>query len=149
LTVGDPILRTGAALSVELGPGLCAFLLCDLTVGIVNNIFDGIQRPLDAIQKISNSIYIPRGLSTQALDRHKKWHFIPAGFKIGDQVSGGDIIGTVRENNIITHRIMVNPKARGEITWIGEAGEYTCDVRRTTDLTYVLRTTFWSWSLVT
>eukprot|EP01127_Copromyxa_protea_P005733 TRINITY_DN15594_c0_g1_i1.p1 TRINITY_DN15594_c0_g1~~TRINITY_DN15594_c0_g1_i1.p1 ORF type:complete len:630 (-),score=169.47 TRINITY_DN15594_c0_g1_i1:44-1798(-) len=115
LTVGDPILRTGAALSVELGPG------------ILDNIFDGIQRPLDAIAKLSGGIYIPRGLTTQALDREKKWHFVPSGYKVGDQVSGGDIIGTVRENNIITHRIMINPKARGEITWIGEAGEYTCD----------------------
>lgn len=119
MIVGDPILRTGAALSVELGPG------------IVNNIFDGIQRPLDAIQQMSNSIYIPRGLSTQALDRAKEWDFVPAGFKVGDQVSGGDIIGTVRENNIITHRIMIPPKARGEITWIGEAGKYRVDVRHT------------------
>lgn len=101
---------------------------CANGLGIVNNIFDGIQRPLDAIQKISNSIYIPRGLSTQALDREKQWDFVPANFKVGDHVSGGDIIGTVRENNIITHRIMVNPKARGEITWLGAAGKYTCDV---------------------
>jgi len=115
LQVGDPILRTGAALSVELGPG------------IVNNIFDGIQRPLDKIQELSQSIYIPRGLSTQALDRDKEWDFVPAKFKVGDQVSGGDIIGTVVENNIITHRVMVFPKARGEITFLASAGKYTLD----------------------
>eukprot|EP01126_Amoeba_proteus_P013682 TRINITY_DN1586_c0_g1_i11.p1 TRINITY_DN1586_c0_g1~~TRINITY_DN1586_c0_g1_i11.p1 ORF type:complete len:524 (-),score=101.85 TRINITY_DN1586_c0_g1_i11:122-1693(-) len=93
----------------------------------MDNIFDGIQRPLEAIQRMAQSIYIPRGLSTTALDRSKVWHFVPASFRVGDQVSGGDIIGTVRENNMITHRILISPKARGEVTWIGPEGDYRLD----------------------
>jgi V-type H+-transporting ATPase subunit A len=63
LTVGDPVLRTGSSLSVDLGPG------------ILNNIFDGIQRPLNAIRKESQSIYIPRGINPDALDLYKEWEF--------------------------------------------------------------------------
>lgn len=69
LSVGDPVLRTGSPLSVELGPG------------IMDNIFDGIQRPLRTIKELSKSIYIPKGLRTQALDRQKMWEFTPASFK--------------------------------------------------------------------
>ncbi|KAJ3284132.1 hypothetical protein HDU79_008489 [Rhizoclosmatium sp. JEL0117] len=112
LTVGDPVLRTGKPLSVELGPGLCG------------NIFDGIQRPLKAIQDISNSIYIPRGISTPALDKGLDWEFTPINFKVGDHVTGGDIYGVVQENSLITHSIMVPPKARGTITYIAPKGTY-------------------------
>ncbi|KAJ3071889.1 H(+)-transporting V1 sector ATPase subunit A [Podochytrium sp. JEL0797] len=112
LTVGDPVLRTGKPLSVELGPGLCG------------NIFDGIQRPLKAIQEISNSIYIPRGISTPALDKSLDWEFTPINFKVGDHVTGGDIYGLVPENSLITHSIMVPPKARGTITYIAPKGTY-------------------------
>jgi hypothetical protein len=70
LTVGDPVLRTGSALSVELGPG------------IMDNIFDGIQRPLKAIKEMSKSIYIPKGLRTVALDRKRTWHFTPLNYKV-------------------------------------------------------------------
>ncbi|EEB86861.1 hypothetical protein MPER_16032, partial [Moniliophthora perniciosa FA553] len=69
VTVGDPVLRTGKPLSVELGPGL------------MGNIVDGIQRPLRSIQQLSKSIYIPRGINTDALDRSLKWDFNPASFK--------------------------------------------------------------------
>jgi len=114
LTVGDPVLRTGSALAVELGPG------------ILNNIFDGIQRPLRQIQEVSKSIYIPNGLNVLALDRQKLWDFAPDTFKVGDHVTGGDIIGTVRENELVaTHKIMVPPKAMGQITYIAPAGNYT------------------------
>eukprot|EP01128_Nolandella_sp_AFSM9_P000687 TRINITY_DN10828_c0_g1_i1.p1 TRINITY_DN10828_c0_g1~~TRINITY_DN10828_c0_g1_i1.p1 ORF type:complete len:633 (-),score=189.09 TRINITY_DN10828_c0_g1_i1:182-2080(-) len=114
LSVGDPVLRTGSPLSVELGPG------------ILDNIFDGIQRPLKTIKELSQSIYIPKGLRTQALDRHKQWEFTPANFKVGDLVTGGDIYGIVRENDLITsHKIMVPPKARGEIKYLAPAGLYT------------------------
>lgn len=115
LRVGDPVLRTGSPLSVELGPG------------ILDNIFDGIQRPLQAIREASNgSIYIPKGIRTEALDKTKLWAFEPsANVKVGDHVSGGDIVGTVRENDLVTHRIMLPPKAMGVLRWVAPAGKYT------------------------
>ncbi|KAL1903195.1 H(+)-transporting V1 sector ATPase subunit A [Sporothrix stenoceras] len=113
--VGDPVLRTGKPLSVELGPGL------------LNNIYDGIQRPLASIADVSKSIYIPRGIATHALDREKKWEFRPT-MKVGDHIAGGDVWGIVHENSFITeHKIMLPPRARGTIKRIVEAGEYTVD----------------------
>ncbi|KAF9070342.1 ATP synthase alpha/beta family, nucleotide-binding domain-containing protein [Rhodocollybia butyracea] len=100
VTVGDPVLRTGKPLSVELGPGL------------MGNIVDGIQRPLRSIQELSKSIYIPRGINTDALDRSLQWDFNPASFsilKVGDHISGGDIFGTVYENSLVdNHKIMLS-----------------------------------------
>ncbi|KAI9356300.1 ATP synthase alpha/beta family, nucleotide-binding domain-containing protein [Zopfochytrium polystomum] len=112
LTVGDPVLRTGKPLSVELGPG------------ISGNIYDGIQRPLKSIQDISNSIYIPRGINTAALDMKIDWDFEPTNVKVGDHVTGGDIYGVVYENSLITHNIMLPPKARGTVTYIAPKGSY-------------------------
>ncbi|KAL1852779.1 hypothetical protein VTK73DRAFT_9161 [Phialemonium thermophilum] len=115
LMVGDPVTRTGKPLSVELGPGL------------LNNIYDGIQRPLEKIFQISKSIYIPRGIATVALDREKKWDFTPT-MKVGDHISGGDVWGTVYENSFISvHKIMLPPRARGTITRIAPKGSYTVD----------------------
>ena len=74
VTVGDPVLRTGKPLSVELGPGI-RFSRGILIKGLMESIYDGIQRPLKAIRAISNSIYIPRGIATDALDRDKGWDF--------------------------------------------------------------------------
>ncbi|CAE6517261.1 unnamed protein product [Rhizoctonia solani] len=114
VTVGDPVLRTGKPLSVELGPGL------------MENIVDGIQRPLRAIQESSKSIYIPRGINTDALDRSIKWDFTPGQFKVGDHISGGDIFGSVYENSLVdNHKIMLPPRALGTITSIAEKGSYT------------------------
>ena len=80
LTAGDPVLRTRKPLSVELGPGLCG------------NIFDGIQRPLKAIEELSGSIYLPKGIATTALDRGIKWDFTPnSALSIGDHITGGDV----------------------------------------------------------
>ncbi|KAG5973520.1 H(+)-transporting V1 sector ATPase subunit A [Claviceps cyperi] len=111
--VGDPVTRTGKPLSVELGPGL------------LNGIYDGIQRPLEAIAKVSKSIYIPRGISVPALDRTKKWEFTPT-MKVGEHISGGDVWGTVFENSFIsTHRIIFPPRARGIIRKIAPKGTYT------------------------
>ncbi|KAF4584467.1 V-type proton ATPase catalytic subunit A [Ophiocordyceps camponoti-floridani] len=113
--VGDPVTRTGKPLSVELGPGL------------LNGIYDGIQRPLEDIAKAAKSIYIPRGISIPALDRNKKWKFTPS-LKVGDRISGGDVWGTVFENSFIsTHRILFPPRARGIITKIASEGEYTVE----------------------
>ncbi|KAB5595680.1 TFP1p-H+-ATPase [Ceratobasidium theobromae] len=114
VTVGDPVLRTGKPLSVELGPGL------------MENIVDGIQRPLRAIQEASRSIYIPRGINTDALDRNIKWDFTSGQFKVGDHISGGDIFGSVYENSLVdNHKIMLPPRALGTITSIAEKGSYT------------------------
>lgn len=81
------MLRTGKPLSVELGPGkphlvLAAMIHLIVRLGLMENIVDGIQRPLRAIQESSKSIYIPRGINTDALDRGIKWDFTPADFKV-------------------------------------------------------------------
>ncbi|GAV53115.1 hypothetical protein ZYGR_0AI03970 [Zygosaccharomyces rouxii] len=116
VTVGDPVLRTGKPLSVELGPGL------------METIYDGIQRPLKSIKDKSESIYIPRGVNVPALSRDAKWHFVPSNHTVGDHLAGGDIFGTVFENNLIeSHKIMLPPRARGTITWIATEGEYTIE----------------------
>lgn len=116
LTSGDPVLRTGRPLCVELGPGLCG------------NIFDGIQRPLDAIKAQSGSIYIPQGVTPDNLRRDFLWEFTPqVGLKAGMHVTGGDILGKVQENTLITHQILVPPKGRGTLTYMAPAGNYTID----------------------
>ena len=109
---GDPVISTGSPLSVELGPGL------------IESIFDGIQRPLTAIYKKAGD-RITRGVEVQSLDHSKKWAF-EARAKKGDVVKGGDIIGVVQETSVVEHRIMVPPELSGEITAI-KSGEYTLD----------------------
>ncbi|KAK9894770.1 V-type proton ATPase catalytic subunit A [Cystobasidium minutum MCA 4210] len=116
MTIGDPVLRTGKPLSVELGPGL------------MGNIYDGIQRPLKSISELSESIYIPRGINTDALSRTAQWDFTPTDYKVGDHITGGDIYGHVYENSLLNkHAIMLGPRARGTITHIAEKGTYTVD----------------------
>lgn len=117
VTVGDPVYRTGKPLSVELGPGL------------METIYDGIQRPLKGISDVSQSIYIPRGINVPALDREKKWKFTPSDkFKVGDNITGGDVFGSVVENTLLSdHKILLPPRARGKITRIAGKGEYTVD----------------------
>eukprot|EP00128_Syssomonas_multiformis_P016878 Colp12_sorted_trinity150504_noHs@8163 len=112
VSVGDPVLKSGRPLSVELGPGLMA------------NIYDGIQRPLKEINETTQSIYIPRGVDTPALNKTKQWEFKPTTFKVGDHITGGDVFGTVQENNLVLHKIVLNPKARGTITYIAPPGMY-------------------------
>merc|ERR1712232_156860 len=98
LTVGDPLVKTGLPLSLELGPG------------ILDGIYDGIQRPLERIMKISDSVFVPRGIDVPNLDRDKTWQFTPQNVKTGDIVTGGDIVGVVRENGLFReHFIMVPP----------------------------------------
>ncbi|XP_041470527.1 V-type proton ATPase catalytic subunit A-like [Lytechinus variegatus] len=113
VSVGDPVLRSGTPLSVELGPG------------ILDNIFDGIQRPLQDINDLTQSIYIPRGVNVKALSRTKKWDFKPyPGIRVGSHITGGDYYGMVPENTLIEHRLMLPPKQRGTVTWIAEPGSY-------------------------
>jgi len=117
LTVGDPVTRTQAPLCVELGPG------------IMDNIFDGIQRPLKDIADVVGDVFIPRGVNVPNLDRDKRWRFTASqDFKVGDQVSGGDVIGIVFENDIITeHKILVPPNVAGKIKSITGSGTYTIE----------------------
>ena len=114
VTVGDPVLRTGRPLSVELGPG------------IMGAIFDGIQRPLKDINEMTQSIYIPKGINTDALSITAEWDFChQGGIKVGSHVSGGDVYGLVHENNLIKHKVLLPPKARGTVTYIAPPGNYT------------------------
>lgn len=116
LTIGDPVERTGAPLQVELGPG------------IMNNIFDGIQRPLEVIANQTKSVFIPRGITVNALDHEKKWEFFPSSdIKVGDVVAGGYIIGDVPENDMILHKIMIPPNVRGRVKSFVKTGNYTLD----------------------
>ncbi|XP_008706459.1 V-type proton ATPase catalytic subunit A [Ursus maritimus] len=118
VSVGDPVLRTGKPLSVELGPG------------IMGAIFDGIQRPLSDISSQTQSIYIPRGVNVSALSRDVKWDFTPCkNLRVGSHITGGDIYGIVNENSLIKHKIMLPPRNRGTVTYIAPPGNYdTSDV---------------------
>lgn len=131
---GSPVVSTGVPLSVELGPGL------------LENIFDGIQRPLETMRKSIGS-NITRGISIPALDRDKKWYFRPVAAE-GSMVTAGDIIGTVRENSIFEHRIMAPFGIEGIIEKINE-GEFTIEetvaVVKTADGTSVDLTMMQKW----
>ncbi len=102
---GQPVVRTGEPLSVELGPGL------------IRSIYDGIQRPLDVLAQDFGE-YIVRGTQRPALDRSKKWDFVPLA-RVGDVVKGGDILGTVEESALVSHKIMVPPGKSGTVGKIG------------------------------
>ena len=108
---GAEVVTTGAPMSVELGPGM------------IEGIYDGIQRPLEKIvQKVGPSI--TRGVEVPAIDHEKKWEFTPA-VASGTEVTGGDIIGTVPETEAVLHKIMVPPNMSGKITKIVSKGNYT------------------------
>ncbi|KEH28525.1 V-type proton ATPase catalytic subunit A [Medicago truncatula] len=113
LMVNDPVLRTHKPLSVELGPG------------ILGNIFDGIQRPLKTIAKISADVYIPRGVSVPALDKDTLWEFQPKKIGEGDLLTGGDLYATVFENSLMEHRVALPPDAMGKVTYVAPAGQYS------------------------
>lgn len=112
LGTGEDVMSTNEPLSVELGPG------------IIEGIYDGIQRPLNKLVEATGD-RIARGVSMSALDREKKWKFVPKVAK-GDKVSAGDIIGTVQENKVVEHRIMVPFGVEGTVSKISE-GEFTID----------------------
>lgn len=102
---GDSVYRTGKTMSAALAPGL------------LESIYDGVQRPLKAIEEASGSVYIKRGIDADALNKTKKWDF-KATVKVGDKVIGGDILGTVDETKLIVHKVMVPPNLSGVITSI-------------------------------
>ncbi|MDU7884839.1 MAG: V-type ATP synthase subunit A [Clostridium perfringens] len=110
---GDPVITTGEPLSVELGPGL------------IESMFDGIQRPLDAFMKAANSAFLSKGVEVKSLNREKKWPFVPTA-KVGDKVSAGDVIGTVQETAVVLHRIMVPLGVEGTIKEI-KAGDFNVE----------------------
>ena len=108
---GEPVESTGVPMSVELGPGL------------IGSIYDGIQRPLDAIMEVTGGNLLNRGVEVPSLKRDKKWEFVPTA-QVGDKVTGGDIIGTVQETDVVQQKIMIPVGVAGTITYIS-AGEYT------------------------
>ncbi len=103
---GEPVYSTGAPLSVELAPGL------------IESIYDGIQRPLDVLRAKTGD-RINRGVEVNPLDQEKLWDFHPTA-KVGDELIGGDILGTVQESEAVEHRVMVPPYVSGKLTWIHE-----------------------------
>ncbi|RKX94905.1 MAG: V-type ATP synthase subunit A, partial [Spirochaetes bacterium] len=109
LGVGEPVYLTGEPLSVELGPGL------------IESIYDGVQRPLDMIKEVAGD-FITRGIDLPGLSREKVWEF-KATAKTGDKVSEGDVLGEVKETVLVDHKIMVPPGINGVIKKI-ESGSY-------------------------
>ncbi|MBQ4105350.1 MAG: V-type ATP synthase subunit A [Clostridia bacterium] len=112
LAPGEPVESTGSPLSVELGPGL------------ISNIYDGIQRPLEDIMRLSGNS-LKRGVEVPSLSREKKWTFV-ASVKVGDRVASGDVTGTVQETEVVEHKILVPPHVSGVIKSIA-TGEFTVD----------------------
>ena len=117
---GDEVISTGSPLSVELGPGL------------IEQMFDGIQRPLEALQ-LEKGDFLERGANVAKLNREKKWHFTPV-VKVGDMVEAGDVIGTVQETSVVLHKIMLPYGVRGTVKSVFE-GEYTVE-----DTVYTIET---------
>ena len=114
---GEPVASTGLPLSVELGPGM------------MSQMFDGIQRPLERFRSQTESDYLIRGVALPVLDRERSWHFIPQ-VQVGEAVKAGQILGYVQETDLIQHRIMVPNGISGRLTVI-EEGDY-----RVTDTVY-------------
>ncbi len=110
---GADVVTTGMPMSVELGPGM------------LDNIYDGIQRPLPEMRALTGDC-ITRGTDVPALNREKLWEFVPVA-KPGDRVAAGDVLGTVQETSAILHKIMVPNGVSGEVTWVIGQGEYNVD----------------------
>ncbi len=108
---GTEVVTTGSPMSVELGPGM------------IENIYDGIQRPLEKIMEKVHGNNLPRGVEVPPIDPDKLWDFTPVA-KAGDKVVGGDIIGTVPETPVVLHKIMVPPNLKGTLKSVAPAGGY-------------------------
>ena len=113
LAPGEPVISTGEPLSVELAPGL------------IEEFFDGIQRPLESIENTAQSPYILRGISVPAVSRSKKWDFVPC-VEVGTEVATGDFIGSVQETVLVNHKIMVPHGVSGKIKEI-KSGSFTVE----------------------
>lgn len=113
LAPGEPVTTTGEPLSVELGPG------------IMSQMFDGIQRPLDTFMQATQSDYLIRGVEVPILNREKRWQFMPLK-AVGDKVQAGDVIGTVQETKSVLHKIMVPYGVEGTLLAL-EEGDFTVE----------------------
>lgn len=111
LTPGEPVVSTHSPMSVTLGPG------------IISNIFDGIERPLKDIEKISGA-FIEKGINVPAVSETKKWQ-VTVALKEGDDVSGGEVLALCPETESITHKSLVPPNVKGTVTSVSPDGEYT------------------------
>ncbi|HEX2990830.1 MAG TPA: V-type ATP synthase subunit A [Anaerolineales bacterium] len=110
---GAPMFGTGLPLSVDLGPGL------------IQSIYDGVQRPLPLLEEATGS-FIRRGTSFEPINREKRWKYTPS-VKVDDEVRGGAIMGIAMETETFEHRVMLHPDIAGTVTWVAEPGEYTVD----------------------
>ncbi|HPE36829.1 MAG TPA: V-type ATP synthase subunit A, partial [Spirochaetales bacterium] len=113
LAPGAPVYGSGLPLSLELGPGL------------IGSIYDGIQRPLDAIRERTGT-FIGRGVQADALDRKRLWAWTPVA-QPGARLKPGDILGTVRETERLVHKILVPPETGGSLSYLAPAGDYAVD----------------------
>ena len=111
---GEPVENTGEPLSVDLGPGM------------LNAIYDGVQRPLDELETKMNSAFLDRGVDAPGIDMETTWEFTPT-VEEGDEVTAGDVIGEVPETESITHRVMVPPNSEGGTVTSIESGEFTVE----------------------
>lgn len=109
---GENIYGSGMPMSVELGPGL------------IGTIYDGIQRPLEEIRRLTGA-FIARGVVAPSLAREKKWRFVPAAILPGAAVLPGMVLGTVQETEVVEHRVLVPPAISGELVSLAAEGEYT------------------------
>ena len=111
---GEPVENTGEPLTVDLGPGL------------LDSIYDGVQRPLDVLQQKMNSAFLDRGVDAPGIDLEKKWEFVPE-VEEGETVEAGDIVGTVPETVTIEHKVLVPPNSEGGEVISIENGEFTVE----------------------
>ncbi|HCX65643.1 MAG TPA: V-type ATP synthase subunit A, partial [Eubacteriaceae bacterium] len=113
LRIGEEITSQGKPMSVQLGPGM------------MGNMFDGIQRPLNEINEM-NPNFIPEGIGLMSLDKEKIWE-VTMKASIGDEVQAGDVFGEVQESELIVHRLLVPPKVEGRVKWVIEDGDYNLE----------------------
>ncbi len=130
LKPGDPVYMTGQPLVAELGPG------------ILKSIYDGVQRPLELIEKEAQSPFITKGIDVPGLDREKKWDFV-ATVSDGEPVAEGDVIGTVQETELIEHKIMVPPGVNGKISGIKSGQFNITETIATVDGTEIQMLQYW------
>ncbi|WP_439027756.1 ATP synthase subunit A [Haloarchaeobius sp. DT45] len=109
---GEPVENTGEPLSVDLGPGM------------LDSIYDGVQRPLDELEEKMNSAFLDRGVDAPGIDLEKTWEFTPE-VEVGDEVEPGDVVGTVPETESIEHKVMVPPDYEGGEVSAAESGNFT------------------------
>ncbi|PSQ32880.1 V-type ATP synthase subunit A, partial [Halobacteriales archaeon SW_10_68_16] len=111
---GEPVESTGAPLSVDLGPGM------------LDSIYDGVQRPLDVLEEKMGSAFLDRGVDAPGIDLEKTWEFTPE-IEEGDEVEAGDIVGSVPETPSIDHKVMVPPDSEGGEVVAAESGTFTVE----------------------